>query len=135
MNAKFIQEMMEQTLLQIHTGFCGKVISVNGNMAAIQPLNMIKAIGGQPQQQAVIPNCPVLQSAKKFVQKQIKTSTGGDPTHSHTVTVWEAVGIAPGDTVYCVCADRDISETRTGNFSTPIPGHHNLANAVVVGIL
>ena len=42
-------------MLEIHTGFCGKVISISGNLATIQPLNMIKAPGGQPQKQAVEP--------------------------------------------------------------------------------
>lgn len=113
------QEMIDQALLQVHTGFFGKVISVNGNLATIQPLNMIKAVGGQPKKQAVIPNCPVLDSAVKFT----------------SLSPVEARRTQAGDTVYCVCADRDVSETRSGNFATPIIGHHELSGAVVVGIV
>lgn len=119
MKGTVFQEMIEQALLELHTGFCGKVISVSGNLATVQPLNMIKAAGGQPQRQAVIPNCPVLDSAVKF--------TSLSPAVVRRVQA--------GDTVYCVCADRDITETRTGAFATPVTGHHSLAGAVVVGIM
>lgn len=127
--------MIEQAMLEVHTGFCGKVISVSGNLATVQPLNMIKAPGGQPQKQAVIPNCPITQGARRFVKLVRPTSSSGNPSHQHTVEIWDVVGPAPGDTVFCVCADRDISETRTGSFATPAAGHHSLSGAVVVGIL
>ena len=119
MKGTIFNEMIEQALLQVHTGFCGRVVSVSGNLASVQPLNMVKAVGGQPQKQAVIPNCPVLDSAVKF--------TSLSPAAVRRVQT--------GDIVYCVCADRDISETRGGNFATPVSGHHTLAGAVVVGIL
>lgn len=111
--------MIEQALLQVHTGFCAKVISINGNLAAVQPLNMVKPVGGKPQMQAVIPNCPVLDSAVKF--------TSLNPAAVRRVLA--------GDTVYCVCAERDVSETRKGSFATPVLGHHMLSSAVVIGIL
>lgn len=135
MKGTVFQAMIDQALLQVHTGFCGKVISVNGNLASVQPLNLIKETGGQAKQQAVIPNCPILQNAKKFVRKELQTAPAGEPSHSHRVTGWDIVEVAPGDTVYCVCSDRDISETRTGTFATPVAGHHSLAGAVIVGIL
>lgn len=119
MKGTIFNEMIEQALLQVHTGFFGKVVSTSGSLATIQPLNMVKAIGGQPQKQAVIPNCPVLDSAVKFTSLSPAT----------------ARRVQAGDTVYCVCADRDISETRGGNFATPVPGHHSLSGAVVVGII
>lgn len=135
MKGAVFESMIDQALLQVHTGFCGKVVSVNGNLASVQPLNMIKEMGGQAKQQAVIPNCPILQNAKKFVKKEIRTTTAGDPTHGHSVTVWDVADVVSGDTVYCVCADRDISETRNGTFATPVAGHHSLAGAVVIGVL
>lgn len=119
MKGTIFNEMIEQALLQVHTGFFGKVVSISGNLATVQPLNMIKAAGGQPQKQAVIPNCPVIDSAVKF--------TSLSPAVVRRVQA--------GDIVYCVCADRDITETRTGAFATPVAGHHSLAGAVVVGII
>ncbi len=119
MKGTIFNEMIEQALLQVHKGFMAKVVSTSGNLASVQPLNMVKAVGGQAQKQAVIPNCPVLDSAVTF--------TSLSPVAVRRVQA--------GDTVYCVCADRDITETRTGAFATPVPGHHMLAGAVVVGIL
>lgn len=113
------QALIEQALLQVHTGFFGKAVSVSGNLASVQPLNMVKAVGGQPKKQAVIPNCPILDSAVKF--------TSLSPAAVRRVQA--------GDTVYCVCADRDISETRNGSFATPVQGHHELSGAVIVGIM
>ena len=135
MKGTAFNEMIDQALLQVHTAFCAKVIAVNGSLVTVQPLNMIKSPGGQAQKQAVIPNCPVLQGARKFVKGVQTTSSGGDPSHTHTDDVWNVVGLSPGDTVFCVCADRDIAETRTGAFATPVTGHHSLSGAVVVGIL
>ncbi len=34
--------------------------------------------------------------------------------------------VQPGDTVFCVCAERNISETRNGAVAVPVSGHHEL---------
>lgn len=101
-----IQTMIDNALMQTHTAFCGKVISVSGNFAKVQPLNMVKAVGGKAQKQAVIPQVPILQHVS---------------------------GVKAGDTVFCVCAERDITETRKGNFATPVRGRHMISDAVIVG--
>ncbi|WP_405381217.1 hypothetical protein [Phascolarctobacterium sp.] len=117
------QSMIENALLQTHTAFCAKVISVSGNYASVQPLNMVKAVGGTAQKQAVIPKVPILQ-----------------PTHEAEVTynsqkckVTYKNDIKKGDTVFCVCAERDITETRKGKFALPVKGRHMLSDAVIVG--
>lgn len=119
MNSSVFQNMIEQAILQVHTGFFGKVVGVNGNTASVQPLNQIKAVGGKAIPQAIIENCPVLQSAVKF----------------ETINPASIRKIQVGDIVYCVCADRDISETQTGAMATPVVGHHMINDAVIVGIL
>ena len=101
-----IQGLINNALMQTHTAFCGKVIRVSGNTADVQPLNMVKAIGGKAQKQAVIPKVPVLR---------------------HVGT------LKAGETVFCVCAERDITETRKGIFALPVQGRHKLSYAVVVG--
>lgn len=101
-----IQQMINNALMQTHTAFCGRVESVSGRLAKVQPLNMVKAVGGKAQKQAVISNVPILQ---------------------HVGTVKK------GDTVYCVCAERDITETRKGKFALPVRGRHMLSDAVIVG--
>lgn len=52
-----------------------------------------------------------------------------------TQTILEKRQIAKGDLVYCVCADRDITESIKGVNSVPTVGHHNLSDSIIVGIL
>ena len=101
-----IQGMINNALNQTHTAFCGKVISVSGKYAKVQPLNMIKAVGGNAQKQAVITKVPILEHVKD---------------------------LAKGDTVLCVCCERDITETHKGKFDLPPKGRHMISDAVVVG--
>ena len=110
-----IQGMINNALMQTHTAFCGKVIRIDGTTADVQPLNMVKAIGGKAQKQPVIPKVPILQ-----------------PTYK-SKDVNYALNIKVGDTVFCVCAERDITETRKGKFALPVRGRHMISDAVIVG--
>ncbi len=101
-----IQTMINNALMQTHTAFCATVLSVSGSKAKVQPLNMVKAVGGKAQKQAAITDVPILQ---------------------HVGTVKK------GDTVYCLCAERDITETKKGKFATPVQGRHMLSDAVIIG--
>lgn len=111
----FIQGMINNALMQTHTAFCGKVLSVSGDFAKVQPLNMVKAKGGKAQKQAVITKVPILK-----------------PTYCIEGTAYKC-DIEAGDTVFCVCAERDITETRKGKFALPVSGRHMLSDAVIVG--
>lgn len=104
--SNYIQGLINNALMQTHTAFCGKVLSVSGKYAKVQPLNMVKAVGGKAQKQAPITKVPILE-------------------HVNSVKV--------GDTVFCVCAERDITETRKGKFALPASGRHMLSDAVIVG--
>ena len=128
------QSMIESALLQTHTAFCGKVISVSGNYASVQPLNMVKAVGGKAQKQAVIPKVPILQPAYEI--EVTYTDRTEETTHNNQkAKVTYKLDIKAGDTVFCVCAERDITETRKGKFALPVKGRHMLSDAVIVGKL
>jgi len=127
-----IQGMINNALMGTHTAFCGKVISVSGDFAKVQPLNMTKAIGGTAQKQAVIPKVPILKPT--YGVKVTYTDRTEKQTYSNQKAEVEVVNnIKAGDTVFCVCAERDITETRKGNYDTPVQGRHDLSNAVIVG--
>lgn len=128
-----INGIINNALMQTHTAFCGKVLSVSGNFAKVQPLNMVKAVGGVAQKQAVIPKVPILQPTYKI--KEIRcTGDGCEDCSGKHETEWEyQLNIAAGDTVFCVCAERDITETRKGKFALPVQGRHMLSDAVIVG--
>lgn len=109
--------MLDQSLLKVHTAFFAKVLLINkdGKSAKIQPLNLIQAQGGNPQKQEVLSDVPVLSSVRKF-DKDDKPKK-----------------IEKGDIVYCLCAERDITEVKKGNFDLPPIGHHELSDAVIIG--
>ena len=118
-----IHGIVNNALMQTHTAFCAKVLSVSGSSARVQPLNMVKAIGGSPKKQAVLDNVPILK-----------------PTYAPTVSCDDcnvsaglALNIKAGDTVYCLCAERDITETKKGKFAVPVQGRHMLSSAVIIG--
>lgn len=111
----YISGLINNALMQTHTAFCGKVLSVSGGFAKVQPLNMVKAKGGNAQKQAVITKVPIL-----------------EPTYRIKGAAYEC-NIKAGDTVFCVCAERDITETRKGNYALPASGRHMLSDAVIVG--
>lgn len=130
--SKAMQGMINNALMNTHTAFCGKVISVSGDFAKVQPLNMVKAIGGTAQKQAVLPKVPILKPT--YVAEVTYTDRTEEQTHNNQKAKVTLVNnIKAGDTVFCVCAERDITETRKGKFDTPVQGRHDLSNAVIVG--
>ena len=150
-NGSIIQGMIEQALLSAHTGFFAKILSVNGFTAKIQPLQMYKAVDGVQRKHDVVSNVPIMHNVRKWGKRTItfkdEDTTDGDTnttavvaipldkSHDHSFNVYEPNMLEAGDIVYCVCADRDISETKKGKQALPALGHHSLANAVIVGVV
>lgn len=124
--------LIEQKLLGLHTAFFAKVLSVSGDSAKIQPLNMIKATGKNAQKQAVM-TVPILKNVRKFATKTITVTTEMDDKFS--ITIPTVSTISSGDIVYCMCSERDITETKKGRFAIPSGGHHRMTDAVVVGVI
>lgn len=124
-----IQALINNALLQTHTAFCGKVISVNGGLAKVQPLHMTKAIDGKAQKRPVIPNVPILKPTQ-FVNN---IWCNHSSEHGSCNVQWTYEKIKAGDIVYCVCAERDITETRKGKIALPVKGRHMISDAVIVG--
>lgn len=139
--AKYLDDIMEDKLLNLHTAYIGKVLSYNDGKATVQPLGMVKQYGKSAERYAVVSNIPVVQSAQNKIITVVRTcgtgTTGGDSCRliTESRTHLELVPLAAGDLVFCVCADRDITEAKNGNLATPSIGHHNLSDSVVVGIL
>lgn len=109
MNTNFFRNLVEQKLMSLHTAFLATVLSVNGKYADIQPLSLIKAYNKEAKEQAMINNVPICKHALEDVLE--------------------------GCTVLCVCCERDISQTRKGNFALPSYRHHSLSDSVIVGVI
>lgn len=131
-SSNVLNNLVEQKLLNLHTAFFAKVLSVEGEdleskTAKIQPLNMIKAAGQEAKKQAVM-TVPVLRNVQRFKVQQVKIN-------NIQYDLLQALGIEEGDIVLCLCGERDITETKKGNFAIPTTGHHRISDAVIVGVM
>jgi len=113
--------MIEKQMLDLHVAFLARVLNVNGNKAKIQPIGLMKEIGGVPKEFAPISSVPITNQAR------------------HKLDVVDGVvyaqEISDGDVVVCVCCDRDITESQKGISVLPPPGHHTISDCIIVGIL
>lgn len=130
---KVFDDIIEDKLLALHTAYIGRVIATDGQSATLQPLGMIKQYGKAAERQSIVSNAPVIQSARYKIKTEQRTCKVGDTTEQRTHLVLEP--LKSGDLVFCVCAERDITEAKKGNIATPQIGHHSLSDSVVVGIL
>ena len=146
-----LDDMIEDKLLDMNTAYIAKVLSYSNGEATVQPLNMVKQYGKSAIKPSVVSNIPVVVSARyKMRSDEIsfisdvtaETTKEGAYITSVSLNVEQSkmqvvapVELKAGDLVFCVCADRDITEARRGKMSTPQIGHHSLSDSVVVGIL
>ena len=129
-----VNDFVEQKLLDLHTAFVAKVVSVGGGKATVQPLSLMKQYGKAPEQQAVVENVPILKSVYKIELFEFEGTEAKHPTHKHGGHV-RLIPIMAGDIVLCMCADRDISVTQNGVMALPSIGRHEIKDAVIVGVL
>lgn len=135
-----IDDFVEQKLLDTHTAYIAKVVSVNGNRLNIQPLHMYKEYGTSASAYPVISNVPFIQ--RRFVvtdnihTHDIADTSLGDVstapyTHNHEVYEEE---YSVGDIVLVVVCERDITNSLKGSIALPLTNsRHNLNNSVVIG--
>lgn len=133
-NLGFVKNMIDKQLMDLHCGYIGKVIWTDGETATVQPLGLIKDAGSaSTKEHAVVADVPVA-CRYKITAKTITYAVDADGnTRSQTVAV--PTQIAKGDLVACLCADRDITESRRGNNELPVAGRHSISDSIIVGIL
>ena len=146
-----IDNLIESKLLNLHTAYLATIISTNGTTAKIQPLNMFKQYGKAAEKLPAIPDVPILTHARwktscekityvSDISINTKQANGYITNISlDKITKTKDIAIlqplAEGDIVFCVCAERDISEAKNGNISVPTIGRHSLSDSVIVGVL
>ena len=131
-NLGFVDQMIEKRLMDLHCAYIGRVISIDGDTATVQPLGLTKTSGSDARAQAVVSNVPIA-CPYKLSTKTIEYVDSEGNTRSQTVAVPNQ--IAKGDLVVCVCADRNITEARRGNNALPPAGRHSISDSIIVGIL
>ncbi len=122
--ARAVNNMVNQQLMDTHTNFIGKIVSIDINTAKVQPLTMYKVYGQKAQTSAVLTNVPILYPYKCVYKVDEVTN--------------EVIGIVQeelkeGDTVYCGVCERDITEAKNGNLAAPsVARRHNLSDSVII---
>lgn len=115
MNLSYFDTLIDQRLLSVSTIFLARVISHNGtSFCTVQPLSFIKAVGGSPKKQAVLPNVPISQAVLR--------------------TLYENETLQGKVAIVAAC-ERDISQTRKNTFALPSIRHHSKSDSVVIGYL
>lgn len=154
---KCLDEMIESKLLNLHTAYLARVISVSGNTAKIQPLGNVKAYGENAQSQSPLSSVPIIWSARNKMSVNSETvlsdvslnlkiekaeetnvtDVSGDLTKTpKTISTVQITPITAGDIVICVCCERDISSAKSGNNGTPAANsRHSMSNSIIVGVL
>lgn len=133
-NISIFNDLIEDKLLNLRTAYIGKVLSFNGSTATIQPLGVVKQYGKPATKQAIVSDVPVVQSARYKLGTEERTCRISE-TQTQQRTHITLTPLSAGDLVFCVCADRDITEARRGQIATPPVGHHSITDSVVVGVL
>ena len=125
-------DMIDQKILDIHTAFLGQVVSVSGNTARIQPLNMALPVGGSAQKASVV--TAVVPTNIKCKQEDITYLTPENGVETTTVLVPDQ--LKGGDIVFVGVCERDITNAKKGIIAEPTRGrHHNENDGVILRVL
>lgn len=130
------ENIVENKLMDLHTAFVAKILSTDGVTAKVQPLNMIKVIGEAAQKPSPI-TIPILNNCRYKLREETITYVTDVVMHSpitETKKIMVSTPIQAGDIVFCMCADRDISESKRGQMSNAPCDRHSMSNAVIVGV-
>lgn len=121
--SKTVNSMINQRLLDTHTSFLARVISIELNKMTVRPLFAYKAYGGKAAAASVINAVPVLFPFKYVYYVDEETEE---------LIKIEQEKVREGDTVYCGVCDRDITEAKKGADFQTSPRHHDLSDSIVV---
>lgn len=110
-----LEQIINSKIMNIHTAYLAKVISFNQDKADIQPLVASVSYDGESEPYPIIPNVPVIVSARKNGQNK---------------------DLSEGDIVLVCCCERSITEALKGEINTSASGgKYSLSDSVVVGVL
>jgi len=131
-----IGNIIENKLMDLHTAYVAKVISISGNRAMVQPLTMYKEAGSAAQKPAVV-GADILRGARYKLRPETITyvSSGSDYATPITKTVMVGDPLSRGDIVFCACAERDSTEQKRGRMSESSVRRHSLSDSVIVGVI
>lgn len=127
----YFTKLVDQKILNVHTAFLAKVISVKGKSARLQPLSMYKAVGGTAQQPSVV--TAVVPENIKYKREDITYQISAAQNRTTTVLVPDE--LKTGDIVYVGVCERDISYAQNGIIAEATNRHHSVNDSVILQVL
>ena len=131
-NFDLLDKTIGQAILNIHTAFLAKVITVNGNRAIVSPLESVIPRGSEEQIPISSVNVIVPPNVK-YAAQAITYRVGADS--SNTTTVLVPAELKPGDIVYVGICERDITNAYAGSTELPTQRHHDINDGVILKVL
>ena len=126
----FNDTYINSKIINIHTAFIGKVLSVNGSIARVQPLTYSENTSGDLKEQT--PVAVYIPQNVKFKRETITYMKSQYDAATETVIVPDTV--ACGDIVYCGVSERDITaENLSGKIAKPTR-HHDINDSVILAV-
>lgn len=130
-SGNFFDTSIEKQILNIRTAYLGKVLSIDGKMARIQPLTKYKAVNGQMKEQST--TTAVIPPNIKFTLERITYLVSENETETRSIAVPASLNI--GDIVYVGVCDRDITHAKNGVIGEATQRHHNINDGVILRVL
>lgn len=126
----FTEKLIDGKIINIHTAFIGKVITINGNIARVQPLTYSKNINGELKEQTPI----AAHIPRNIKVKEEAITYRISDYNSKTTTVIVPDKLAVGDIVYCGVSERDISGENLGGKIAEPTRHHDINDSVILAV-
>ena len=127
----YFSNLIDEKVLNIHTGYLGRVTMINGSTARIQPLTVSKAVGGNATQQSIVN--AVIPQGIKYKEETITYMVSEYSTETKTVLIPDKLAV--GDIVYVGVCDRDISHAKNGIIGEATSRHHNINDGVILQVV
>lgn len=145
---KYFTDIIDSKILDVHTAYLAKVLSVSGDTAKIQPLGMTKEVGKEAIAQSPLSNIPIATHKFKEVSASVVTgvtlstkktdgyvSSASLNVTKETINFLQEENVKKGDIVVCICCERNITEAKKGK-NTELPvGHHSMSDSIIIAVL
>ena len=122
---------IEKAILSIRTAYLGKVLSIKGNEARIQPLYKNLVVGGNAELSS--PTSAYIPQNIKYKEKKITYMVTNIQSESTTVLIPQ--NLAVGDIVFVGVCDKDITHAKKGIVSEATERHHDINDGVILRVL
>ena len=127
----YFNSAIEQHLLKIRTGYIGRVLSIEGSEARIQPLSSYQATGGSAEESK--PASALIPQDIKYKEKTITYMKSLVDTETETILIPDKLAV--GDVVFVGISDRDITYAKKGLSKTATNRHHDINDGVILKYL